>query len=138
MNCKQCGKEIEINASCWYRFGRVGDIICDDCHNKNLSEMCESAKDFKDKITKAKALIKYAMLLLDFASKNEEAKEQFMNFLNNPTPPYMNVLTMDWFIPTAVRFILDENKITKEEEKELKAKLERENNGTRNKNEQSR
>lgn len=114
MNCKQCGKEIEKN-SCWYRFG---DIICDDCHNKNLFEMFESTKDFKDKITKAKVLIKYAMLLLDFASKNEEAKEQFMNFLNNPTPPYMNVLTMDWFIPAAVRFILGEKKITKEEEKE--------------------
>lgn len=37
MNCEQCGKEIEINASCWYLFGS-GDIICDDCNNKNLSE----------------------------------------------------------------------------------------------------
>lgn len=61
MNCKQCGKEIEINASCWYHFGG-GDIICDDCHNKNLSEMCESNKGFKDKITKAQTLIKYAIL----------------------------------------------------------------------------
>ena len=132
MNCKQCGKEIEKNASCWYRFGGVGDIICDDCHNKNLSEMCESAKDFKDKITKAKTLMKYALLLLEFASQDEEAKEQFMNFLNNPTLTHMTALVMDWFLPMAVRFILGENKITKEEEKELKAKLERESNGTRN------
>lgn len=121
MNCEQCDKEIEINASCWYNFSG-GDIICDDCHNKNLSEMCESSKGFKDKITKAQTLIKYAMLLLDFASENEEAKEQFMNFLNNPTPPYMTVLTMDWFIPMAVGFILDENKITKKEEKNFPTK----------------
>ena len=118
MNCKQCGKEIEKNASCWYRFGRVGDIICDDCHNKNLSEMRESAKDFKDKITKAKTLMKYALLLLEFASQDEEAKEQFMNFLNNPTLTHLTSLVMYRLLPMAVRCILDENKITKEEEKE--------------------
>ena len=67
-------------------------------------------------------MAEYAMLLFDFASKNEEAKEQFINFLNNPDPFYMTVLTIDWFTPMAVGFILDENKITKEEEKNSPAK----------------
>ena len=48
MNCEQCGKEIEINAICWYLF-RSGDIICDDCNNKNLSENLEQIKALQNR-----------------------------------------------------------------------------------------